>query len=171
LANHHTSRNWGNCNAETPLNPSARENGVLRNQAGTDRFTGPARFAALFGPVEPKWFVFPWCRRIRPVDPTRPVTSLKRAWDGVREKAGVDCRLHDLRHSFCTKLAEAGVGESVMLDLMGHMSAAMLRRYSHIRAEARRSAITALETGNLVGVVKDSAKVNGSGSLESPVTH
>ncbi|MBK5294114.1 MAG: tyrosine-type recombinase/integrase [Acidobacteriia bacterium] len=40
------------------------------------------------------------------------------------------------RHSFCTKLAEAGEPESTMLDIMGHMSTAMLRRYSHIRAQA-----------------------------------
>lgn len=32
----------------------------------------------------------------------------------------------------CTKLAEAGVPESTMLDMMGHVSTAMLRRYSHI---------------------------------------
>ena len=30
------------------------------------------------------------------------------------------------RHSFCTKLAEAGVPESTMLDMMGHVSPAML---------------------------------------------
>jgi integrase len=51
---------------------------------------------------------FPFCRRIKPVDASKPDTSLMVAWDGVRIKAGVDCRLHDLRHSFCTKLAEAG---------------------------------------------------------------
>jgi hypothetical protein len=40
-----------------------------------------------------------------------------------------------------------------MLDIMGHVSAAMLRRYSHIRAQARRDAIDALE---------ESPKVNTS---------
>jgi hypothetical protein len=32
-----------------------------------------------------------------------------------------------------------------MLDIMGHVSTAMLRRYSYIRAQARREAIDALE--------------------------
>ncbi len=40
------------------------------------------------------------------------------------------CRLHDLRHTFATRLAENGVSESTMLALMGHMSRAMLERYS-----------------------------------------
>jgi integrase len=36
---------------------------------------------------------------------TAPVTTMKTAWEAVRRAAKVDCRLHDLRHSFCTKLA------------------------------------------------------------------
>jgi integrase len=63
----------------------------------------------------------------------------------VRRAAGVNCRLHDLRHTFCTKLAEAGIPEQVMLDLLGHVSQAMMKRWSHIRLEARRRAIEALE--------------------------
>lgn len=62
----------------------------------------------------------------------------------VRKVAGVSCRLHDLRHTFCTRLAEAGVPESTMLALMGHMSRAMLERYSHIRMAAKREAVEAL---------------------------
>jgi hypothetical protein len=41
-------------------------------------------------------------------------------------------------------MAEAGVPESTMLALMGHMSRAMLERYSHIRLTAKRSAVDAL---------------------------
>lgn len=104
-----------------------------------------ARYTQWFGPIRPEWYVFPLSNRRRPVNPDMPVTSLKRAWDTVRKEAGVVARLHDLRHTFCTKLAEAGVAESVMLDMMGHVSAVMLRRYSHIREEARRRAIRAVE--------------------------
>jgi hypothetical protein len=39
------------------------------------------------------------------------------------------------------ELGEADVPESVMLDMMGHVSAAMLRRYSHIRSRARKHAM------------------------------
>ena len=116
-------------------------------------------YARALGLIQPGWYVFPMCRRIRPIDPLRPVTSLKRAWEGTRNKVDVQCRLHDLRHSFCPKLAEAGVPEQTMLDMMGHVSAAMLRRYSHIRAQARRDAISALERGVSFGVPKESPKV------------
>ena len=40
---------------------------------------------------------------------------------------GIQCRLHDLRRLLCTKPGEAGVPESTMLDIMGHVSAAVLR--------------------------------------------
>ncbi len=56
------------------------------------------------------------------------------------------CRLHDLRHTAATKMAEAGIPESTMLALMGHMSRAMLERYSHIRMAAKREAVEALST-------------------------
>ena len=42
-------------------------------------------------------------------------------------------------------MAEAGVPESTMLALMGHMSRKMLERYSHIRLAAKREAVEALE--------------------------
>jgi len=118
--------------------------------------------ARKLGPIQPDWYVFPLSNRTRPIDPMQPVTSLKTAWETVRTKAKVSCRLHDLRHSFCTKLAEAGVPESTMLDMMGHVSPSMLRRYSHIRAKARRDAITALETGNSFGVPTNSPTVGDS---------
>lgn len=77
-------------------------------------------------------------------DPTRPVGSLKTAWNSIRRRSGVECRLHDLRHTVATKLAENGVAESTMLAIMGHMSRAMLERYSHIRVQAKRDAVEAL---------------------------
>jgi integrase len=131
--------------------------GASKTEAGRGRaipMSGPlrqalelhaARYAAWFGPPAPDWYVFPRSNRQKPADPTQPVGSLKVSWDTVRREAGVRCRLHDLRHTFCTKLGEAGIAESTMLDMMGHVSAAMLKRYSHIRLEARRRAIEALE--------------------------
>jgi hypothetical protein len=43
-------------------------------------------------------------------------------------------------------MAEAGVPENTMLALMGHMSRAMLERYSHIRMAAKREAVESLST-------------------------
>lgn len=144
--------------------------GASKTEAGRGRaipMSGPlrpaieayaARYAQWFGPLKPDWYVFPASNRQKPADPGAPVGSLKRAWETVRRQAGVHCRLHDLRHSFCTKLGEAGIPESTMLDMMGHVSASMLKRYSHIRLEARRRAIEALERA-AVDVPKVSTKV------------
>jgi len=131
-----------------------------------------AWYVRKLGLLEPDWYVFlPRIGFVRPI-PTRQVTSLKRAWQGVRSKSQVVCRLHDLRHSFCTKLAEAGVPEPTMLDIMGHVSAAMLRRYSYIRAKARRDAIAAIETRVSSGrVPKESPKMTRSEVAKAAVTH
>ena len=39
-----------------------------------------AWYESKLGSVQPDWYVFPLSNRIKPVDPTRPVTSLKQAW-------------------------------------------------------------------------------------------
>jgi integrase len=100
-------------------------------------------FVERFGEPEPEHCVFPFGSP-QPTSPDRPVTDISSAWDLVRKNAGVSCRLHDLRHTFCTRLAEAGVPESTMLALMGHMSRAMLERYSHIRMAAKREAVSSI---------------------------
>jgi integrase len=129
-------------------------------------------YATKLGTIQPDWYVFPLSNRLALKDPLRPVTSLKTAWESVRDTAKVKCRLHDLRHSFCTKLAEAGVPEGTMLDIMGHVSTAMRRRYSHIRAQARRDAIDSVELRQFsVGVTKESTKVGDSAKSKTAVTH
>jgi integrase len=102
-----------------------------------------AWFVDRFGDPQPEQAVFPFGSP-QPTDPNRSVTDISSGWDLVRKQAGVCCRLHDLRHTFCTRLAEAGVPESTMLALMGHMSRSMLERYSHIRVLAKREAVAAV---------------------------
>ena len=66
----------------------------------------------------------------------------KPGWNQLRAASGVRCRLHDIRHTFATDLAENGTPESTMLELMGDMSRSMLQRYSHIRDAAKREAMS-----------------------------
>jgi integrase len=102
-----------------------------------------AWFTRAFKVTHPTDYLFPWGSPF-PTDPTRHTTTVKKGWENLREKARVSCRLHDLRHTAATKMAEAGIPESTMLALMGHMSRAMLERYSHIRMAAKRDAVEAL---------------------------
>jgi integrase len=120
-------------------------------------------FTERFGQTLPEYHLFPFGKPA-PTDPTRPTTTLKTAWASLRKEAKVKCRLHDLRHTALTKMAEAGVPESTMLALAGHMSRAMLERYSHIRMQAKREAVEALSRKPKVaasadGVPQESPKV------------
>jgi integrase len=120
-------------------------------------------FNEKFGKPRSGLFLFPFGSPA-PSDPTRPTTTLKTVWGSIREEANVDCRLHDLRHTAATKMAEAGTPETTMLALMGHMSRKMLERYSHIRMAAKRTAVESLAAPKLESpkseeVPKDSPKV------------
>ena len=99
-----------------------------------------AWYTRRFGECRPEWFVFAFGTPL-PKDPTRPITSFKTAWTKVREKAGVKGRWHDNRHTLVTELAESGAGDEVIMSIAGHVSRAMLSRYSHVRMEAKRRAL------------------------------
>ena len=75
-----------------------------------------------------------------PSDPTRPVTTLKTAWNTVRTKAMVKGRWHDNRHTLITELAESGAGDQTIMDIAGHVSKQMLNTTatSAWRQSARR---------------------------------
>jgi integrase len=93
-----------------------------------------------FGECRPEWFVFASGKPL-PKDPTRPITSFNTAWSKVRQKADVKGRWHDNRHTLVTELAESGAGDEVIMSIAGHVSRAMLSRYSHVRMEAKRRAL------------------------------
>jgi hypothetical protein len=59
----------------------------------------------------------------------------------VRHKAKVVGRWHDNRHTLVTELSESGAGDEVIMSIAGHVSRAMLSRYSHVRMEAKRRAL------------------------------
>ena len=75
----------------------------------------------------------------------KPLGSWKTAWKTAKERAGVECRIHDLRHHFLTALSETQTSDSTILAIAGHLSRAMLERYSHVRAKAKRDAVEAIE--------------------------
>jgi integrase len=97
-------------------------------------------YEAVFSKILPEWYLFPFGKP-RPSDPTRPVTTLKTAWDTVRRNSKVTGRWHDHRHTLITDLAESGAGEQTIMDIAGHVSRNMLKHYSHIRMEAKRDAL------------------------------
>lgn len=89
---------------------------------------------------EPKssWYVFPFGNAPK-LDPTRPITNIKKAWQRLKAKLKVDYRLHDTRHTLATAMAVAGVPEAKRRYLMGHVDENVIRRYTHLQAEDCRA--------------------------------
>ena len=67
--------------------------------------------------------------------------GLHRPWARIRERAGLEgVRLHDLRHSFASVGAAAGLGLPVLGAILGHLSHATTARYAHLADDPRRMA-------------------------------
>jgi len=47
-----------------------------------------------------------------------------------------DCVSHSLRHTYCTRLAEAGASAYQIQRLAGHGSVTISQRYTHLRDES-----------------------------------
>ena len=59
----------------------------------------------------------------------KPYTNVKKAFGTACQLAGIhDLHWHDLRHTFGTRLAEAGFSEATIADLMGHSNPQTTRR-------------------------------------------
>lgn len=63
---------------------------------------------------------------------------------GVRAAKIRDFHWHDLRHTFASRLAMAGVELHVIRDLMGHGSIAMTERYAHLCPSRLKAAVAGL---------------------------
>ena len=106
------------------------------------------------------------------IDPTRPMKTWRTAWRrltraiqcpecGLLQDPADTCsgckadtrdvkspfhgfRFHDLRHQAITELAESKASDQTIMGIAGHVSKKMLQHYSHVRMEAKRSALDAL---------------------------
>lgn len=119
----------------------------------------------------------------RGFDATRHQVSWDTAWRSLRKAAGSaiqdtaskenrelsteereaiaafqGLRFHDLRHTFISLMGERGVPLQIVQAMVGHMSSAMVRYYTHISNRAARDAVELLDkpqsspfVGNFVG--------------------
>jgi integrase len=105
--------------------------------------------------------------RLREKNPTSPYVfagrngplkgNIKRHWKRVCAAAGISgLRIHDLRHSYASQLASAGVGLHVIGQLLGHSQVSTTHRYAHLFDDPLRSAT---EKVGAVIAGKASAKV------------
>ena len=125
--------------------------------------------------MRPEHYVFPACEASH-FDATRSQASWRTAWRnltraiqcpacGKLENPSETCsnsqckadisklrsplaglRFHDLRHHAITELAESQASDSTVMAIAGHVSPKMLQHYSHVRIQAKRSALDSLST-------------------------
>jgi integrase len=123
--------------------------------------------------VDPHHFVFPSCENGH-IDPALPQKSWRSSWRKLTKtiecpqcgkvqdpgkvcsnnecKAEIDkvksptagLRFHDLRHQAITELSESQASDQTIMSIAGHVSPRMLAHYSHVRLQAKRSALDAL---------------------------
>jgi integrase len=106
-------------------------------------------------------------------DVTKPIGDWKEAWEAARKRAGVSCRFHDLRHTACTRMLEAGTPLSVVATIMGwspSTTVRMSRRYGHIGQAAQREAVKALDRADFRGVVHQNGNQMQDAQVATRVT-
>jgi integrase len=77
--------------------------------------------------------------------PDTPIGSWKSAWKQAKKVAQIECRWHDLRHTAVSRVAAGGATDGTLQAIFGWMSPAMIGRYSHVRNEAMRKAVSVLD--------------------------
>ncbi len=82
-----------------------------------------------------------------PRRPGRPIGSVRKSHDNAVNRAQIAdyFRLYDLRHTYGTRTAEAGVDLATLAALMGHTKIQMTMHYLHPADQHKRSAAKKLE--------------------------
>jgi integrase len=137
-------------------------------------------WAQRFPNHEPEHYVFPaerygasgdvFAATVYATDPTKPVASIKEAWEGAKERAGLKCRFHDLKHTAVSRMLDAGVPITKIAKIVGWSPATMVRmsaRYGHFGLEDLRSAVETISRP-AAGEIDRRSPVNPPGMCESP---
>lgn len=73
------------------------------------------------------------------------ITENRTWWyEAIKEAKINNFRWHDLRHTFCSRLAQAGVNLKVIQEAAGHKTIAMTSRYAHLDHTTLQTALAVL---------------------------
>jgi len=70
----------------------------------------------------------------------KPYTAITRAWYRLRKKAGVNVRIHDLRHTYASLLITGGRSLYEVQKILGHADPKLTMRYAHLSAKTLKEA-------------------------------
>jgi integrase len=105
----------------------------------------------------------------RSAQPNQPIKGVRKAHDAAIRRAAIQehFRLYDLRHTYATRAAQAGVDVLTLAALLGHTTVQMTSRYVHPTDQHKQEAVQKLEAYNADVVFKYVESV--SGSLQKPL--
>jgi len=101
----------------------------------------------LAAPKLPEEFLFP------SKDPAKrhPYSLIRKAFQNAVQRTGIEnFRYHDLRHTCASHLAMNGATQGELMEVLGHRSPAMTRRYAHFSKE-HIARILQKTSNNLIG--------------------
>ena len=133
---------WKGNTLLVPVAKSGKPRHVSLSDAAVDVLRGVYDRAEARGPDD---YVFDACVRSN---------NFHWQWDRMRKRAGLgDVRMHDLRHSFASRLVKKGVSLYVVQNLLGHSTPAMTQRYAHLDKETLKGAADLVSA--IPGMVQD----------------
>jgi integrase len=138
-------------------------------------------WATHFPQSKPQHYVFPaerygasgdqFCAKAYAIDPSKPIGSIKEAWEAAKLRAGriilkgtlegteseekipaLVCRFHDLRHTAVSRMLNAGIPIAKVAKIAGWSPATMVRmaaRYGHFSLNELRGAVESISGGKI----------------------
>lgn len=95
----------------------------------------------------------------------QPYTTIMKVWSRLREKAGLPhLRIHDLRHSYASFLANNGRTLLEIQQILGHSDPKVTLRYSHLSAKTLQDAASSASV-----IVKSPVLMKSPVLVKSPV--
>lgn len=101
-----------------------------------------------------------------------PIESFRHSWDSACKAAGVPGRIfHDFRRTAVRNLERAGVPRSVAMQMVGHKTEAIYRRYAIVNdadlhaAAQKLAALSGARTGTIAGTLAHFDAREGRGAL------
>jgi len=90
--------------------------------------------------------------------PGEHIGRLNNAHDRVCNKTSVNFVLYDLRHTFATKMAEAGTDLATLAAILGHSSLRQVQKYVHPTDEHKRQAMLRYDKLRKAAAKKEAAQ-------------
>ncbi len=75
----------------------------------------------------------------------KPYTTFSKSFGRCKERAGIDCTMYDLRHTYASWLVQNGVQIYTVKDLLGHCDINSTMRYAHLDYDTKLKALSLID--------------------------